>query len=421
MSEYATFNLKMKLTIPGLQLAYMKKAFGEALKRYPEFAIKIFIKDNKFVSEVQDKEVVFLPEKSKPQKFGTKSLNGYMFYVIYGEESITVSYYHAITDVLGMVEFLRCVMYLYATYVGFELTKEELEELLPTIREEGDFEKSDRKEDLLDPYRLFGDVTATPDSVFPYNDAFVLPVSTDPEEVEYYHYSLITMDLSKALKKTKNYGVSMVPFIHDVASNAIYKTFDVKDKVIIMMLPVNQRPYVGSKTLVNCSDSVFFAYTPEDHMLSREERVKKWHKELREKATTNNFVVQMGYKAAAVDSFEKDDTPVDEQVKKRNLLPPKDSIRPVSYGITYPGKMTLLSGLDRMLEDMEWIGLYRGPILMGHSFRNELRFQVLERSDATTFADCIFDGFKEAGLEPSIEYKGRHYFDILKVEELEHE
>ena len=421
MCEYATASIRIKLTIPDLQIESMKNAVQKAIKRYPEFAIKIFVRNNVLESELLDDPIVFLPVGSEPQKYGTEKLNRYLFYFLYDENSITISYYHALSDVKGMLEFLRCAMYLYAGEVGFALTKDELEELLPTIREDGDFEKSDQKEDLLDPYHLYGDTSVTPDYVFPFHDAFVLPVSTDPEEVEYYHFARITMDLSKVLKLAKDYGVSVVPLINDIATNAIYNTFDVKDKPIITMLPVDQRPFVGSETIVNCSDSIFFAYTDEDHALKREDRVKKWRSELKQKATKNNFVVQMGYKAAAVDGFENDPTPIDEQVKTRNLLPPKGIPRPVSYGITYPGKMSLLSGLDRMLEDIELIGLVRGPVVIGHSFGNVLRFQVLERSDATTFADCIYGGFKDAGLEPEISHEGRYYFDILKIEELEHE
>lgn len=418
MTGNASFNIRLRLTINNLNLGLFKEAANEAIKRYPELGARTVIHQNTLTSKVIDKEIVFVKEDGKIRHLGTDETNGYLFYFIEDGNKVTISYYHGLSDVVGILEYLRCLMYLYATKTSFSLNDDELNELLPTIRCE-DFSISDENEmEALDPYRMYGDSNVVEDYHFDNKGAYSLPNADYPDDADYLHEQLITLSTSEFIKKTKELGVSVVPLINDIVSTAIRKEYDTDNMPVIAMVPVNLRPYVGSKTVVNCSDGIFIPYEKEDETLDITERCLKWKSFMNKQITANNFIKLMGNKAASVDAFEKDETPIIEQARIKTMVPKKGSVRPLTYALTYPGKMTLLSGLDRMLDNIELRGLARSNSVVAHTFKDVMRIQVVTRTDDTKLTDCILNGLKELNIAAKCVDCQRVYADKVIMEEL---
>lgn len=418
MTGNASFNIRLSLTIHDLNLDLFKEAANEAIKKYPELGARTIIHQNTLISRVIDDEIVFVKEDKNNRHLGTDETNGYLFYFIADGNKVTISYYHGLSDVVGILEYLRCLMYLYATKTSFSLSEDELNELLPTIRCE-DFCINDENEmKALDPYRMYGDTNVDEDYHFDNKGAFSLPNVDYPDDADYLHEQLITLSTSEFIKKTKELGVSVVPLINDIVSTAIRKEYDTDNMPVTAMVPVNLRPYVGSNTIVNCSDGIFIPYEKEDEALDITERCLKWKSFMNKQITKNNFIKLMGNKAASVDAFEKDETSIFEQARIKTMVPKKGTVRPLSYALTYPGKMTLLSGLDRLLEDIEIRGLARSNSVIAHTFKDIMRIQVITRTDDTKLTDCILNQLKELNIAASCVDCKRVYADKLIIEEL---
>ena len=418
MTGNASFNIRLSLTINDLNLDMFKEAANEAIKRYPELGARTIIHQNTLISKVIDEKIVFVKEDNKIRHFGTDETNGYLFYFIENGNKVTISYYHGLSDVVGILEYLRCLMYLYATKTSFSLSEEELNELLPTIRCK-DFCISDENEmEALDPYSMHGDSNVTEDYHFDNKGAYSLPNADYPDDADYLHEQLITLSTSEFIKKTKELGVSVVPLINDIVSTAIRNEYDTENMPVTAMVPVNLRPYVGSNTVVNCSDGIFIPYEKEDETLDITERCLKWKSFMNKQIATNNFIKLMGNKVSSVEAFEKDEMPIIEQAKIKTMVPKKGTVRPLTYALTYPGKMTLLSGLDRMLENFELRGLARSNSVVAHTFKDIMRIQVVTRTDDTKLTDCILNQLEKLNIVAKCVDCQRVYADKLIMEEL---
>ena len=418
MTGNASFNIRLSLTINNLNLELFKEAANEAIKRYPELGARTQIRQNTLISKVIDEEIVFVKEDKKIRHFGTDDTNGYLFYFIENGNTVTISYYHGLSDVVGILEYLRCLMYLYATKTSFELSKDELAELLPSIRCEDFCITEENEMGALDPYRMYGDSDVTEDYHFDNKGAYSLPNVDYPDDADYLHEQLITLSTSEFIRKTKELGVSVVPLLNDIVSSAIRNEYDADNMPVTAMVPVNLRPYVGIKTVVNCSDGIFIPYEKEDEALDITERCLKWKSFMNKQIATNNFIKLMGNKSASVDAFEGDETPIIEQARIKTMVPKKGTVRPLSYALTYPGKMTLLSGLDRMLDNCEIRGLARSNSVVAHTYKDVMRIQVVTRTDDTKLADLILNQLNELNIAAECIDCQRVYADKLIMEEL---
>ena len=417
LGERNTFNIKIRFAIPNLKLDELKESFNEALARYPEFGVQVFIKDNKLVSRINDKDIVFREYGSSPVCFGTDDTNGFMFYVLYGADEITVSYYHGLADVTGMEEYVRCVMYLYSQKIGFELSPEELKELLSSIRESDDIEYS---EDLLDPYGKYGDSNVVPQYVFDNRGAYKLPLEEDLSDDAYSYYSEIRFDFDTVLKKTKDLGVSVTPFLLDTLIKGIFSEFDVQGETVITMLPVDMRKYFKSKNVVNFSDSVFLSYTAENMQLPIDKRCSRIKEMIKQQSTPENFAQMMGDKANAVASFEESPLPLNEILAKTNA-PQNSDFNPLTLVTTYLGNMTLMSGLDRLVTDMDTYACAWGNAVLARICRNEVRLQVMTTSKENSIAEAVYNSLVNDGYNPKMESNKRMYRDFMMSERLYNE
>ena len=126
-----------------------------------------------------------------------------------------------------------------------------------------------------------------------------------------------------------------------------------------------------------------------------------------------------GAKAAAVASFEADPTPLAESARTKTQPPPADAIRPITYALTYPGRLSLSSGLDRMLEDMSGELWVRANSVFVYTFRNKMQLQIRCRTDKDLWARTIDQAFHEMGFETELADLGQVTCARMIPEEIE--
>lgn len=419
MSQGASFDIRFTVGIKNMDLDVLKGAVEEALKRYPEFAATTVIRGNAFTSVSNPRPVLFVPRDSKVRHFSTDETNGYLFYFGYGDEDFTLYYYHGLSDIVGIMSFIRCFLYIYGLKTGFDFTEEETAEIMNLIRKDENVFAEGDKTALLDPYGTYGDSAAVPEYQLENLGAYTLPTSDYPEEADYFHETLAVTSTSAFIKKTKELGVSVIPLLNDIISSAMCRAYSTGDMPVIAMVPVNMRTPFGSASVVNCSDGIRIPFYAADMETPLADRCMKWKGYLKKQMNTGLYQKTMGDKAGAVINYEADPTPVVEQAKAKTKLPPAGTIRPLSYALTYPGRLDLSAGLDRMVEGLELQGLGRGTSIVVHTYLDFMRIQIVYRSDDMTLSDAIVSEFENYGFKLDVTDHGRVYPNRMDVDMLE--
>jgi len=411
----ATFNIRFRLIFKNdLNLDAMKEAANEALERYPEFGGKITIKDNKLVMEENSREIAFYKDDNSQRNLGSDDTNGYLFYFLYGKDYLIFSYYHGMTDIVGAMTYLKTVFYLYGLKIGFEFDNEQLEVLLSQIREKDEWKSLDPGE-LYAPYEKYGNINSVPEWTYENPGAYSIPTDQYPEDCDYTHAFMIELSTSEFIKKTKELKVSVVPLMVDIISGAIRKEYPSVERPVIAMVPVSLRPFYESNTLVNFSDGIMIPYTKEDESLSHEERCLNMKAFMKRQMTKENFDLVIGNKVKAVEAFEGDNEPMIELATKRAKLAPKDAIRPLTYAMTYPGKIDFTDAINPMIKDFFMEPLMRAYATVGYTYGDKMRLFVLCRNEESTFADCILEAFKATNFEVKMTDCGHVYADQVNL------
>lgn len=413
-SNRTTFSIRISLVFRALDAEAFRLAAEDALNRYPEYAYRPVVSNNRLFAEENRAPIVFAPEEEgRVYHFGTKDTNGYLFYFTWRDSTVTLTYYHGLTDVMGMLEFLRCLAACYGERTGFAFTEEEKREM------EGLFRSAplSAADWVTDPYNTAGNASAVPEYAYPFPAAYAIP-GDYPADSEEIHEFRLSLSVSAFLRKTKELGVSAIPLLSSLISGAVVSAYDTRETPVVAMVPANMRPLLQVNTPVNFSDGLFLPFEKADAGLPLSERCAKAKTVMRAQATANNFRHMAGAKAGTVAGFEADPTPIADQARAKTQLPPPDAFRPVSYAITYPGNMSLSKGLDRLLEDLRASMWVRGNSIFGYSFGDRLELVLKCRTDDNTWPESVRKAFGEIGLETELHDSGRLTGPRMYPEEL---
>ena len=403
-----TFHELIRLEIRDFRPLLFQEAANEALRIFNEYALRPVIRDNKLYAEEISGPVAFYEEPAPEElHFGTDDTNGYLFYFTYTQSTVTLNVYHGLADFVVLLDFVKCILALYAQKAGFKVPEED--KSFPRCRME---------EKDLDPYRYYGNAEAVPEYSYSFPGAFAIPGEYDGE-CGYLHGFSIILSTSAFIEKTKELGVSFIPLMSSVVSRAAGSSFDTAGRPVVAMIPVNMRPYLGADTRVNFSDGVFLPLAC-DHFHGPIEDVCMSLKEIMKKQiTADNFRRMIANKANAVYGFENEEKSICELAREKNLLPPPGTVRPVSYAISYPGKISFSEGLDELLLDVSLSMWVRGNSIICYTFRDKMEILLQCRTDKETWAKAVNKGFLELGLLTQFRDLGRTSGSSIVLEELE--
>lgn len=407
--DLSTFNIRFGLRFTKeFDPDIMKQSVMKAMELYPEFAQRIYKKDNCLEAKQITKDVCFYKDDDSRKVLGSDETNGYMMYFRYGPKYLETAIYHGLTDAMGMLEFIRCFLCFYFLQQGEEFSDEELETLRCTIRSsKQDFEMGD-KEDLLNPYEKYVNVNSKFYWDYSGADSYSIPSKTYPDEIEYINNWEISLPVSQFLGKTKEYGVSAVPLLSDIISGSVKKAFNVTDESVVAMVPVNFRPYFDSNTKVNFSDGIQIPYEKGDELLSHQERCAKMKEMMRSQINRENFEAIITSKVKAVESIEN----------SGNLFDRPKGRKPFTIAMTYPGKVDFTPGLDKRIDDF-YLTVFSGSYaVVAYSYADTLKLSVSARTDDETYVNAIAKGFEEMGFDVTLRKCGYSYPDQVKVENL---
>ena len=411
-----SFSLTAGLRIKNFSLDAMNKAVDKALDCFPEFTYRPVVKDNAIYAMENNESYIIEPKSDKNKTFGTDETNGYLFYFSYEGNRFEITYFHGLSDAIGMFAFIQCLMYYYAMECGKSFSDEEVAELTKVTRLERP-EILKEESDALDPYGTFGKDDAKPEFIYDNPGAFSMPsdFGADTPKIHMHKFSINT---HKFLSKTKEFNTSFAPLLCAIFAEAASRSFDTKGRPVTAMLPVNFRPYFDSHTYVNFSDGILIPYEKEYLNISYEESCKNMKDFMKKQLTKNNFAHVAHSKVEAVKSYENGDTSICDIAKKMTALPPKDAIRPVSYAITYVGNLTICNSLRPLIDDYDFMLKVRSNSVCVSCFEDRLDFSIARRSDDTLWIDGLSLVLKKLNLDFEYSDLGIQESDYLFIEKL---
>lgn len=409
--EYSTFEILFRLTFftePDLEK--WKAAVNEALKCFPEFAVRPAISGNRVVLLPNDQPVAFFDSYEEVRHYGSEETNGYMFYFACEGRKVYFSVYHGLTDAAGINAFLKSALVLYAASVGQAVTEEAA---LEGVRVPSGQKVFASEMDQYDPYRLYGREDAVPEYQFERPGALYIPLNEYPDETNHVREYRVRVSTAAFIRRTKSLGVSFIPLIMNMGAHMAFKYYASGDAPFVSMVPVNLRPYFGSETSVNFSDGIFVMVPREDMELPIEERCRKIKEMMRAQMTRANFEKTIWNKTQTVEKYLAD--PSDLLSRQ---IPPAPGKGAYTFPFTYPGKQSYGRELDAMLEDV-FIGTYsRVSSCIIHTYGDKMEFVFEMRNDDPSFVEHFMEELKEQGLDPVMEDAGHVHRDEFCLDEI---
>ena len=395
--EAASFNIILGLRFrEEVDIPVMQDAATEAIRLYPEMGFRPVLDGNGRIvaGDLNTGKVCFIQRDDKIHYLGTDDTNGYLFYFLCEGRDITLVAFHGMSDAKGITEYIMTMLYFYLEKKGIHSCDEEFVASIRTT--EKDLEGLD-EEDMYDPYRKYADMSAAP-FVPQLPKAFQIPETSFPPEENHIHEYMISVSTSAFLKKTKELGVSAAPLLHLIVCDAVDEAFDMGDETYVGMLPVDLRRFFGSKTLVNCSDSIFIPQTAADRKESIQTRCKKIKETMLSQLDADRFAAMLAGKVKSSDAF-------DWSAKVKALVGASAGL-PFTLGVSYPGATSFGAGPDELLEHAVFSGWSRVTMTSTSTFGDVMLIHFSMRTDDDRLLQCLKDSLESKGLAAEIHDRG---------------
>ena len=412
MRDEGSFCIKLNVVFKEKpQIGQLKRAANDAMRLFPEFAVRPVIRNNRLVMLQNDAELRFCDEPGEIKYFGTEDTNGYLIYFVCGEKDLTLFFNHGLTDAVGITAYMKSLLTLYAEYTGRAVTDQAL---LSSVRTPSSPKLCENAEDAFDPYRLYGNVNAVPEWRFENKGAFSIPVPLFDSSENSVREILVDIRTSDFIRATKELGASFTPLMIDVASQAVYRNYDTGDDDYVSMLPVDLRRFFGSKTMVNFSDGISVPGYREKTIPDVAARCAAMKDVMKKQMTKAYFENLIGGKAAAVDGFFANES----DLRSRPLPAPAAGKKPYTLPFSYPGRITFGDALDELLADASITGFSRVNSIICHTFGDKMEFSFVWRSNDISYIGYFCDELRRYGFEPRIKddrYFKRDLFSYKKI------
>lgn len=381
-------NLRIRVVLKKvLELDKLKKAVAEALDDFEEYRVTPVRKNGDLFYETNAQEVAFFPDDDTQRYFGTDEVNGYLFYILYGESSFMLSLFHGLTDYKGMWAFLNDIIYRYAVLTGMDV---------PDIRIKAE-PLSD--EDRYDPYSLYADKDAEDVRLRYKCGVLRLPcVQLPHDDLAPQHEYTLTISASKFLNMVHDWNTSASCALAAIINNALAELYDAGYTDVGLKVTCDMRPQFGSHSRVNMSEAVMLISSKELRDRPLSEHSAALRAMMKSQFTKENFqkLMAISLEAIKVKTGEKDEP---------DLFIPSPKL---TYVLTYPGKMDLPEEYGELVSDFELKGFF--PI-------ESIRFSIKSTGDNLRIGvDQVFDGdeviraiediFIDLGFETEVKNEG---------------
>ncbi len=254
-----TFRYKFHLK-EAVRETEVRTALQKTLALFPRFAMRPLIRqDGSGVILVPNDAPLPIHFDGEPRALGTEETNGYLFRIIIEDNTLTVSFFHAMTDGLGAIRFMTHVIYYYMLELGYEVDGENI----IMSGEDADSPESNKTlieclkdADIPDP-----DEASKPQK--PQGELFHVPEFKELFYKEGYHVVVIECDAGKWMKVVHENETTPLCLTFALLSRAVRRVYDVGDKIIATSFAIDIRDRLHSSSLSEMTTIANLYYLPE--------------------------------------------------------------------------------------------------------------------------------------------------------------
>ena len=419
-----TMDIKLNFSFnDDINFIALEESFGEAMKFFPEFAVRPVIKNGDLFYSENDNAPSFIKITSDDftVNFGSNETNGYLLCFMYKEsdrKNITLSFFHGLSDVVGFYKFVKTMLYLYAVKINPETEKLSAEDLAASGIRLSVPENWNSPENL-DPYNFCGDEKIEPSFTPDLSNVFPLPVKLYDVDDKKDKCFKITLKLSGYLKKTKELHTSFSAYFLYLMAQAVKRAYNTEDKNIIFGLPVNLRAVYNTDCAANFSDNVILTFYPDDFNLSAEALCSKIKASINSQRKPENYSKALFMKAKQVEEFDKNGDIIKKSCELTSKQP--DVTKIVTFGVTYIGKLDLPENIKFLVNDISFDMPFGVSFFLVYTFGDLMTVGTYQRFDDPEYTKAFYETLHENGLNPRFEDKGYSYKNIMSLSRLEKE
>lgn len=390
--------LKDKVKHELLQAAAM-----EALKAFPMMRLRPYIsRDGALFFEENDSIPLIQKYEDEVIGLGTEKSNGYLFRIMYEDQSIILSAFHGLTDARGGLALLISTMYYYFRLQGIEVSDENVYTVENTREDKTimDLLEQSCKEELTEPVK--SPLKAPPSASFP----IVKEAS---------HSWLMKWDNDQLVTKAKELGGSILTLFTVILSWAYYRLHPEEERALVYEVPVDMRGKLNSRSQSNFTINISLVFEKSNLSLQVEEQVQVMYRQLKEKTQTQSLISE---KTASNAYTEKLLTmpilSLREMAKQEDGKNAKPSSKLLL--LTNVGRLVLPMGMQEQVVNMEMHSKNMGlvPMYALYSLGREGRLLIVQESVDTSYHGEIQKVLSELGINTSMECERDYSYDYVE-------
>ena len=407
-----TFNMHMRIFLneePDEKI--LRSAIRKTLYVFPEMAIRPVIgSDGGLYFQKNDGEPAIFEENGDVHALGSDETNGYLFCVLLGEKSITVSFFHGLSDFVGNWSFICTILYHYASMSGIDVRWDKWIRLSRDFYDEMDEEERD------DPYLKFSKASGEQSGN---GSVFRIPELKYPEDFEMIHSYDVIMHTKDIFDKTKELETSFVPLLTAGIGRALNNAYNTGDTPVVTSVPVDLHGLYDTRTTANFSDSLMLKMTSPD-AFGIKELCADLKDQMKRQLNRRFFSDKMSRVINRIDTYERKERDI-EKISKSVFA---EQVKPTrTYMLTYPGRICLSAGYDPIVAgfNMEPIVRNTEPVMFAGDYGEEFRIRICQDFDSKRAAEAIAYEMENIGINASFSDAGLlsgDYVDIGKIKRI---
>lgn len=266
------FTLSEKIDIKTL-----KSALKNIIGRFHYFRLKPVIDESGSVDFVgNDAEPEVYEFDDEVHHLGTEEVNGYLFRISVRNCDLYISIAHAIADGRGALLFCRSLIYEYLRISGKKL--DVCDEVLTNEAPASETEKD----------TLTAEIAELSEEFCP-EEPFIMPSDHHYFKTEYQRKTVLSWSAESFSDLVRRLECTPAALITAITGKAIYKNFDVKDKKVLVSIPVDLRPFYNSRAQSNFFVGIKIEYKREYADLPLREQLRNIQEAIEKQLDISNL------------------------------------------------------------------------------------------------------------------------------------
>lgn len=321
--ESEVFEIVFKKKIRG---DLLNQALRNTFLRYPYLNSKIVEKDGNFYI-VENKNTIIAKKTENLKGLGGIGVGYNLIDITYYNQSIYVSFHHALCDGRGIKPFIETMIYYYC-----QLKYRNMDGI-EGIRLCGEpFLYGETAEPFKKPFKIDGEVQVPELS----RDAFEIPIEKEDSE-KFYRYYLAVLN-EQYMQKCKEIHATPVILLALAMNEVLLEMYPEQIKQVNANIASDMREALGyPNTFKNCVKSMILPYDHEFAKLSLSKQAEQYRELLKKQKNINFCKMEANNMIRLYDALDEKKS----FSEKQEMLSFMESIHLNTYVISYVGKFIL--------------------------------------------------------------------------------